>query len=161
MKQSTLTCSVLLTFALPLAGCSTLAQMMPDSELGQIAARTAEADEAKAPEGRTEFPEAAPMLDSSSKDFARSKQVRLLRAYFTQSGWNVQPEKERSVPVVLFTHEKARGMSQGAEGEEGVCYEHSCAMVQEWGPGWSAPSLDCNTVPTKVSCKSTNALPRS
>src|SRR5262245_17517779 len=124
MKHQTLTSLLLLTLALPLAGCSTLAAMMPDSELGQIAARTAEADDAKAPDGRTDFPEAAPLLDQASKDFARSHQVTLLRTYFTQKGWNVEPEKLRGVPVVLFTHEKARGMSQGVEGEEGVCYEH-------------------------------------
>ncbi|NUO54372.1 MAG: hypothetical protein HOV80_36465, partial [Polyangiaceae bacterium] len=90
MKESQLTCSILLTFVLPLAGCSTLAAMMPDSELGQIAARSAEAGDAQAPDGRTDFPEAAPLLDEASKDFARSHQVTLLRTYFTQKGWNVE-----------------------------------------------------------------------
>jgi hypothetical protein len=159
MNRPTSTLSAVLALALSTAGCSTLAAMMPDSQLGEIAGRSADAVEAKAPEKRTEFPEAAPLLKTAAKDFAHAREGHVLRSYFTQNGWNVEPHKLRGAPVVLFTREKAKGVSQGAEGEDSVCYEYSCAMVQEWGPGWSAPSMDCNNVPVKVTCKSANALP--
>jgi hypothetical protein len=150
---------VLVTVALSTAGCSALSQLMPDSQLGEIGARAGDAVEASPPEARTSFPEAESLLGSASKGFLGPRKAHLIRSYFTADGWDVKPHLSRSAPVVLFTEEPAKGINQAAEGESAVCFEYPCALVQEWGPGWSAPMLDCNNVGVKVTCKSAKALP--
>jgi len=158
MNRSPLAVALLMV-SLPATGCSALSQLMPDSQLGEIGARAGDAVEASPPEGRTSFAEGESLVGSASKDFLGPRKARLVRSYFTADGWDVTPHVRRTAPLVLFTEEPAKGINQPAEGEDAVCFEYSCAMVQEWGPGWSAPSLDCNVVGVKVTCKSAKALP--
>jgi len=116
--------------------------------------------EAEEPE-HVSWPEAEALAAQASADFTGRSNGSVLATYLPKRGWNQQWNEERgkverSAGLWLFWRRQGGAVVKGAKGEDGVCFRHSCSLVQQRATdGWEAPFLDCDDYDQqKVTCKS-------
>ena len=107
------------------------------------------------------WPEAEALAAQASADFTGRSNGSVLATYLPKRGWHQQWNEERgkverSAGLWLFWRRQGGAVVKGAKGEDGVCFRHSCSLVQQRATdGWEAPFLDCDDYnQQKVTCKS-------
>jgi hypothetical protein len=108
-----------------------------------------------------EWPEVQPLADDASVAYARTMQATVVASFLTARGWKEQVNEEtghyeRSTGLMLYVNRRGGALVKGADGEDGVCFQFSCSLVQQKSDGsWQAPFLDCEDYSQqKVTCKS-------
>jgi hypothetical protein len=114
---------------------------------------------------RVEWPEVQPLADEASAAFARRSEGEALANYLTKRGWTEQRndgKRERSTGLMLYLQRRGGAAVKGADGEQGVCFQFSCSLVQEASGGaWGSPFLDCSEHDQKkVTCESVKRFSR-
>ena len=122
--------------------------------------------EAKEPD-HVDWPEAEALARPAAHDFANRYQGELMVYYLPRYGWNEsfnesEGHHERSAGIWIYVRRKGGALVKGAEGEEGVCFQFNCSVVQQLlSGGWGQAFMACNEHDQeKVTCKSVENFAR-